>query len=54
MTRAYDCAIALVQDYADRLTLSQRIECEIALLGDPERAPLSMIAIAAQVIGERQ
>lgn len=54
MTRAFECAVALLQDHSDRLTLQQRIECHIALMGEPERAPLGLIALAAQVIGTRQ
>lgn len=54
MTRAYECALVLVQDHADRLSLQQRIACEVALMGEPERAPLELIALAAQLLGERQ
>lgn len=54
MTRAFECAIALIQDHPDRLTLHQLIACEIALLGEPEHAPLGLIALSAQIIGTRQ
>jgi hypothetical protein len=54
MTRAFECAIALLQDHSDRMTIQQQIECHIALMGEPELAPLGLIAIAAQVIGETQ
>jgi len=51
--RAWECAYALQQDYADRLTSQQRIAVELALMQGPERADLTCIALAAQVIGVR-
>jgi hypothetical protein len=54
MTRAFECAVALLQDHCDRLTVPQRIECLVALMGEPARAPLGLIALAAQIIGTRQ
>jgi hypothetical protein len=54
MTRAFECALVLIEDHFYRLTVQQRIECLVALMGEPDRAPLSLIALAAQVIGTRQ
>lgn len=53
MSRSWECALVLVQDHADRLTIQQLIECHVALLS-AEQAPLSMIALAADILGERQ
>lgn len=53
MTRCFEIAYELLNTHSDRLTLQQRIVCLVALMGEPERAPLGLIAIAAQVIGER-
>ena len=52
-TRAFECAIAL-EEFADRLTVDQRIAVELALIAGPDRAPLGMIALAAMVLGARQ
>lgn len=51
--RAFECAIAL-QEFAQRLTVEQRIAVELALIVGPDRAPLEMIALAAAVLGTRQ
>lgn len=50
--RAFECAIAL-GEFADRLTVDQRIAVELALTAGPDRAPLGMIALAAAVLGAR-
>lgn len=54
MTRCFEIAYELLNTHSDRLTLQQRIECHVALMGEPEQAPLALIAIAAMVIGTRQ
>lgn len=51
--RAWETAVVLLTDYADRLTIQQHIECVIADIAGPDRAPLGVVAIAAQIIGER-
>lgn len=49
--RAWECAIVLLD--RDDLTVQQRILCHIAVMAGPDHAPLEVIAIAAQVMGER-
>jgi hypothetical protein len=34
-SRAWECAYALREDFADRLTLAQRVEVEVAYRSDP-------------------
>lgn len=53
MSQAWECAFVLVYEHADRLTVQQLIEAHVALLS-AERAPLSMIALLADILGERQ
>lgn len=43
----------LLTQHADRLTIQQRIQCHIAVMAGPDEAPSDVIAIAAQVLGER-
>jgi hypothetical protein len=50
---AWLCAYTLSAGHADRLTQAQRVACEIAVMRDPERAPLDMIALACQILGDR-
>lgn len=52
--RAWLCAYVLAYEYPRRLTIAQRIACEIALMRGLEDAPLAMIALAADVVGHRQ
>jgi len=42
-----------VNNYADRLTLAQLIDCHIAIMAHADRARLEVIALAAAVIGWR-
>lgn len=51
--RAWECAFVLIDEHRLQLTDDQSITCHVALMGEPEQAPLALIAIAAQVIGER-
>ena len=53
-SRAFECAFVLLAEHADCLTIQQHIACEIALMAGPERAPLSIIPLAVQIIGVRQ
>lgn len=51
--RAWESAFELVNNYADRLTLAQLIDCHIAIMAHADRARLEVIALAAAVIGWR-
>jgi hypothetical protein len=52
--RAWECAVGLLADHAERLTMAQRVLCHVALMAGPERAALGVIALACVVIGVRQ
>lgn len=52
--RAFECALALLQDFPERLTVPQRIECHIALIAGPDTASLGAISLACSVMGGRQ
>lgn len=49
--RAWECALVLIE--RDDLTVQQRIDCHIAVLAGPDRASAEVIALAAQILGER-
>lgn len=51
--RAWESAFVLLAEHADRLTITQQIECQIAVMAGPERAENVVIALAAQILGER-
>jgi len=51
--RAWECAYVLT-DHLDRLTTAQAVLVHVGLFAGPERAPLGLIALAAQVLGERR
>ena len=51
--RAWECALVLSQQYAERLTLAQQILCVTTVMRCSERAPLELIALAASVLGTR-
>lgn len=51
--RAWESAFVLLTQHADRLTIHQRIQCHVALMAGPDEAGLGIIALAAQVLGER-
>lgn len=50
---AWECALSLLQDYPERLTIHQAVVCHVAAMAGPDDAPLGVIAIAAQVVGAR-
>lgn len=50
--RAWECAIVLIE--RDDLTVQQRIDCHIAVMAGPHCASAEVIALAAQILGERQ
>jgi hypothetical protein len=52
--RAWECALVLLSDHAERLTMVQRVLCHVALMAGPERAALGVIALAGQVLGDRR
>jgi hypothetical protein len=49
--RAWESALVLLDH---DLILAQRIACEIAAIAGPDRASLSIIALAAQILGARR
>jgi hypothetical protein len=51
--RAWECALVLLSDHAERLTMVQRVLCHVALMAGPERAALGVIPLTCQVIGAR-
>lgn len=51
--RAFECAIALLDDFPDRLTQAQRVQCHVAALAGPDEAPLDAIALACHLVGAR-
>ncbi len=53
-SRAFDCAWALAADHTERLTPEQFISCVVNVMRGPERADPTIIALAAQIIGQRQ
>ena len=56
--RAWECACVLAGEFADRLTVAQRIAAMVACVGAPdglsEDRAGAMVALAAQVIGARR
>ena len=51
--RAWECAAALWIDYADRLTAQQAVAVLVAMQRGPDAADPCIVALAAQIIGNR-
>lgn len=51
--RAWECALVLALDRPHDLTPAQHILCLTTVMRHPDRAPLEVIALAAQILGVR-
>lgn len=51
--RAWECAYELAANHPHDLTRAQHILCLTTVMRHPDRAPLELIALAAQILGAR-
>lgn len=51
--RAWEAAFELLNNHTDRLTPLQFIACQIAVMRHPDHASLTIIALAADLLGRR-
>lgn len=52
--RAWEAALVLTEQHQDSLTPQQYILCLTTTLAHPDKAPLELIALASQILGERK